>query len=45
MTKTGLKYRCNICGNEVGVTRSAGGNLVCCGHAMVEVGQGYTCTP
>jgi desulfoferrodoxin-like iron-binding protein len=32
--KTGEKYRCNICGNEVVVTKSGGGQLVCCGKPM-----------
>jgi desulfoferrodoxin-like iron-binding protein len=30
--KTGEKYRCNICGNEVVVTKAGGGTLVCCGE-------------
>ena len=28
------KYRCNICGNEVVVTKGGGGTLVCCGQDM-----------
>jgi desulfoferrodoxin-like iron-binding protein len=28
------KYRCNICGNEVSVTKVGGGTLVCCGEDM-----------
>lgn len=28
------KYRCNICGNEVTVTKVGGGTLVCCGDDM-----------
>jgi desulfoferrodoxin-like iron-binding protein len=32
------KYRCNICGNEVIVTRFGGGTLVCCGEEMELVG-------
>ncbi len=28
------KYRCNICGNEVVVTKVGGGELVCCGQPM-----------
>lgn len=32
--KLGEKYRCNICGNEVVVTKVGGGELVCCGEAM-----------
>jgi len=30
----GEKYRCNICGNEVTVTKVGGGTLVCCGKPM-----------
>ena len=30
----GEQYRCNICGNEVTVTKAGGGVLVCCGQAM-----------
>jgi desulfoferrodoxin-like iron-binding protein len=30
----GEKYRCNICGNEVTVTKVGGGQLVCCGQPM-----------
>jgi desulfoferrodoxin-like iron-binding protein len=32
--KEGEKYRCAICGNEVVVTKSGGGELVCCGEPM-----------
>jgi desulfoferrodoxin-like iron-binding protein len=32
--EVGEKYRCNICGNEVTVTKSGGGTLVCCGEDM-----------
>ena len=32
--KTGEKYICNICGNEVTVTNAGGGTLVCCGEDM-----------
>ena len=30
----GEKYRCNVCGNEVTVTKVGGGTLVCCGEDM-----------
>ena len=30
----GEKYRCEICGNEVTVTKVGGGTLVCCGQDM-----------
>jgi desulfoferrodoxin-like iron-binding protein len=34
VTKEGQKYRCNICGNEVVVTKVGGGTLVCDGEDM-----------
>jgi desulfoferrodoxin-like iron-binding protein len=33
------KYRCNICGNEVVVTKAGGGLLVCCGQDMELINQ------
>lgn len=33
----GEKYRCNICGNEVTVTKVGGGALVCCGEEMEAI--------
>ena len=33
----GEKYRCNICGNEVTVTKVGGGTLVCCGQEMEKI--------
>jgi len=38
--KAGEKYRCNICGNEVVVTKVGGGELVCCGKPMEQIGAG-----
>ena len=35
--KEGEKYRCNICGNEVVVTKAGGGTLVCCGEDMEKI--------
>jgi desulfoferrodoxin-like iron-binding protein len=35
--KAGEKYRCNICGNEVTVTKAGGGTLVCCGEDMEKI--------
>ncbi|MDD3344996.1 MAG: desulfoferrodoxin FeS4 iron-binding domain-containing protein [Candidatus Omnitrophica bacterium] len=35
--KSGEKYRCNICGNEVLVVKAGGGELVCCGKAMEKI--------
>lgn len=32
--KVNEKYRCNICGNEVVVTKVGGGTLVYCGQDM-----------
>ena len=28
------RYKCNVCGNEVIVTKVGGGELVCCGKSM-----------
>ncbi len=36
--KVGEKYRCDICGNEVVVTKVGGGALVCCGQEMELIG-------
>lgn len=38
--KVGEKYRCNVCGNEVVVTKVGGGELVCCGKPMEKIGDG-----
>jgi len=35
--KVGEKYRCNICVNEVTVTKVGGGILVCCGEEMEKI--------
>jgi desulfoferrodoxin-like iron-binding protein len=32
--KVGEKYLCEVCGNEVVVTKAGGGELVCCGKPM-----------
>lgn len=34
---TGEIYLCEICGNEVIVTKVGGGTLVCCGQEMKKV--------
>jgi len=34
----GEKYRCNVCGNEVEVTKVGGGTLVGCGEEMEKIG-------
>ena len=34
VSEIGEKYRCDICGNEVEVTKVGGGSLVCCGEDM-----------
>ena len=36
--KVGEKYRCNVCGNEVEVTKVGGGTLVCCDENMELIG-------
>ena len=35
--KVGEKYKCNVCGNEVVVTKVGGGILVCCGQDMEKI--------
>ncbi len=35
--KVGDKYRCNICGNEVTLTRVGVGTLVCCDKSMEKI--------
>lgn len=35
----GERYRCNVCGNEVTVTKVGGGTLVCCEEEMELVGS------
>ena len=33
----GENYRCNICGNEITVTKVGGGTLFCCGENMKKI--------
>jgi superoxide reductase len=35
--KVSEKYRCNVCGNEVVVTKVGRGTLVCCGQDMERI--------
>ncbi|UCH12965.1 MAG: desulfoferrodoxin [Candidatus Omnitrophota bacterium] len=35
--KVGEKYRCNVCGIEVTVTKVGGGEPVCCGQPMEKI--------
>jgi desulfoferrodoxin-like iron-binding protein len=35
--KIGEVYRCNICGNEVKITKAGGGTLICCGKPMEHI--------
>jgi desulfoferrodoxin-like iron-binding protein len=35
----GEKYRCNVCGNQVTVTKVGGGTLVCCNQEMQLLGS------
>ncbi len=37
VSKEGEKYRCNVCGNEVVVTRVGGGTLECCNEEMEKI--------
>ena len=37
LKRLGEKYRCNVCGNEVVVTKVGGGTLVCCGQNMEKI--------
>lgn len=37
--KEGEKYRCNVCGNEVVVTKVGGGELDCCNEPMEFIGE------
>ena len=39
--KVGEKYRCNICHNEVTVTNSDGGTLICYGATMVKIQEKF----
>jgi desulfoferrodoxin-like iron-binding protein len=35
--KVGKKYRCNICVNEVTITKAGSSTLVCCGEDMEKI--------
>ena len=35
----GEKYRCNVRGNELTVTKVGDGTLVCCGEDMDKIGE------
>ena len=35
--EVGEKYRCDICGNEVTVTKVGEGTLVCCGEDIEKI--------
>ena len=35
--KVGEKYRCNICGNEITVTKAVCGTPACCGEYMEKL--------
>jgi desulfoferrodoxin-like iron-binding protein len=37
MAKKGEQYKCNICGNEVEVTKAGAGTLFCCGKPMEQI--------
>ncbi|MDY6930739.1 MAG: desulfoferrodoxin FeS4 iron-binding domain-containing protein [Halobacteriota archaeon] len=38
VSKIGEKFKCEICGNEVEVTKVGGGALYCCGEEMGLMG-------
>ena len=38
MGQEGELYRCEICGQEVRVTRTGPGRLYCCGEPMTRIG-------
>jgi len=38
VTNVDEKFVCNICGNEVMVTKVGGGTLMCCGENMELIG-------
>jgi desulfoferrodoxin-like iron-binding protein len=40
--KEGEKYLCEVCGNEVVVTKVGGGELVCCEQPMKLLGKSET---
>ncbi len=35
--EVGEQYKCNVCGNEVTVTKASGGELVCCEQPMEKL--------
>ena len=35
--KEGEKYRCNVCGNEVIITKVGGGAMICCNEDMERI--------
>ena len=39
VNEVGEKYKCNICGNEVTVTKVGGSTLVCCGEDIEKLDQ------
>lgn len=40
-TRSGEKYKCVVCTNEVVVAEGGTGTLVCCGRPMVMTGDGF----
>ena len=42
MTQRNEVYKCELCGNLVGVISGAGGSLVCCGQNMVLLQENST---
>ena len=40
-TRSGEKYKCAVCTNEVVVAKEGTGTLVCCGKSMELAGEGF----
>jgi desulfoferrodoxin-like iron-binding protein len=40
-TRSGEKYKCVVCTNEVVVAKDGTGTLVCCGKSMEMTGEGF----
>ncbi len=43
MAKVGQKYKCSICDNEIVITNSGKGTIMCCGKFMDLIGEGFEC--
>lgn len=43
MTKTGQKYKCMVCNNEIVIIVPGKGAIICCGKFMDLIGEGFEC--